>query len=236
MAKAGNKHDSAVSDGNTTPGAQSAVEGIVDAIKAGIRTGRYAPGQRLIEADIAAEFGLKRGPVREALRMLAGDGIVELIPQKGARVRKLEQADLVELLPVLSGLVRLTIRLSAGKLDDPAIRMRLEQTMDQMRAAAALEDFNQFQLAGLAYLAILREAANNRYLDYLDGKLHADLFRRQLGSRSRVANWHSFLDYFESLHGALMAGDPDRAMALVEAHEARTLDDLDITGDGIIWL
>lgn len=215
------------------PAARS-VEHIVNQIKQGIRERRYVPGQRLIEADLAAEFGVKRQPVRDALRVLAGDGIVELIPQRGARVRKLDLDDMREIFPVLSGLLSIAIRLAIDRLGRPEIRARLEAALESMRHARRLEDLVQFHRAGLAYGALIQQAAGNRYLDYLHGKLHPDLFHFQMNSQIRVQNWDGYLAHFERMHEALVGGDLPRALELVAEHERAML--ALFAGDGpAVW-
>lgn len=196
-------------------------ERIAEAIKQGIRDGRFAPGQRLIEADLMAQFSTKRGPVREALRLLAGDGIVEHVPQKGVRVRKLEQEQLAELFPVLAGLMHLTLRLAIPAVSRPPWRRRLEQAMQSLRHAARLKDFAQLQLAAIRYTEVLIAAADNRYLGYLNEKLHPDLFYRQLSSALQIESWDAYLEHLESVHRACLRGDRRAADTLIDEHEQR---------------
>jgi len=62
---------------------------VVDAIVSGIRLGRFVPGQKLVEADLTESIGVSRGPVREALKRLAAEGIVSLTRHRGAYIRVL---------------------------------------------------------------------------------------------------------------------------------------------------
>ncbi|MCC7411460.1 MAG: GntR family transcriptional regulator [Gammaproteobacteria bacterium] len=214
--------------------AASSLERIVNQIKQGIRERRYAPGQRLIEADLAAELGVKRQPVRDALRVLAGDGIVQLIPQRGARVRKLQRDELREMIPVLAGLLTITVRLAIGKLNTPAIRARLQDAMDSMRHARRVGDLVQFHRAGMAYGEALHGVAGNRYLDYLHGKLHPDLFHDQLSSALHIESWDPYLEHFEQMHAALLAANLDQALELIAAHEQSMLAMLEPRGE-TVW-
>lgn len=210
-----------MSSGDKKAGASEALATLVNAIKGGIRTGRYVPGQRLIEVDLATEFGVKRTAVRDALRILSGDGIVELVPQKGARIRRMTHEDLRALVPILAGLLRTTLRLAIPRLQEPGLRAQLEAAMEGLRHARGLEDFGQFQFASLRYTHVMHQAAANHFLDYLHAKLHPDLFHRQLSIGMRVADWDGYIDHFERMHAALLAGRLDAALALVDEHEAR---------------
>ena len=64
-------------------------ESLLDAMREAILTGRYAPGTRLVQDDLAAAFGVSRIPLREALRRLEGEGLVVISPNRGAIVRPL---------------------------------------------------------------------------------------------------------------------------------------------------
>jgi DNA-binding FadR family transcriptional regulator len=67
----------------------SAVEQVVNSLFSGLMSNRFAPGQRLIEVDLTAEYGVSRGTLREAFRRLAADGLIEIVPHRGAIVRRL---------------------------------------------------------------------------------------------------------------------------------------------------
>src|SRR5262245_45965230 len=67
----------------------SAVERVIAHVRSGIRDGRFAPGQRLIENDLQASLGVSRGPIREAVRRLAAENLIDVELHKGARVRRL---------------------------------------------------------------------------------------------------------------------------------------------------
>lgn len=124
-----------------------------------------------------------------------------------------------ELMPVLGALLRVTIRLSIGKLKQPAHRRALTAAMRRMRASAAAADANSFHLAGIEYAAALRRAAGNRYLDYLDGKLYAELFYPQTSAAVTILDWNAHLAHFEAMHRALLTGDLQRALTLIDEHE-----------------
>lgn len=217
------------------PQGTQAVQRIAERITQGIRSGRYVPGQRLIEADLMEEFQVNRGPVREALRILSGDGIVELVPRKGARVKKLEPGDLVELFPVLSGLLQVTVRLALPRLSEPEWRERLEAAMEGLRQARRLEDFGQFQLAGIHYADLLMDAADNRYLKFLNAKLHPNLFHRQVTNVVHIDDWDDYLGHFEALHRALLGGDLQECQRLLAEHEARMLELFEDGKDEVHW-
>ena len=72
-----------------TDGLASASQRVLAELERGFRDGRYAPGQRLVAGDLAADLGMSRAPVREAFHILAGRGVLELTPNRGVRIREL---------------------------------------------------------------------------------------------------------------------------------------------------
>jgi DNA-binding GntR family transcriptional regulator len=96
------------------PQAEGTAEAVARAIKLGLHEGRYAPGQRMIEADLAASLGVGRGSVREALRSLAAEGVIELELHRGARVRQFSRSEVLALSQVREALEGFAAALAAG--------------------------------------------------------------------------------------------------------------------------
>jgi DNA-binding GntR family transcriptional regulator len=101
------------------------------ALRAGIFAGRHAPGARLGEIEVAAELGLSRTPVREALRRLGSEGLVEHLPNRGARVRTWSADDLDEGYEVRALLEGLGARRAAARVT-PEQLDRLGALADEM--------------------------------------------------------------------------------------------------------
>lgn len=93
-------------------------EGLVDALREAILTGRYAPGTRLVQEELAEAYGISRIPLREALRRLEGEGLVVISPNKGAIVRPLAPKDVVDLYELRLALESLALRRAADRFVD----------------------------------------------------------------------------------------------------------------------
>src|SRR3954470_12864546 len=85
------------------------IEEIARVLREQIVQGALEPGLRLSERDLGARLGVSRTPLREALRLLAGERLVEVLPRRGARVAPLDQDVVEEVFPVLSCLERLAV-------------------------------------------------------------------------------------------------------------------------------
>jgi DNA-binding GntR family transcriptional regulator len=111
----------------------SVVESVIAAIKGGLRSGRFAPGQRLIENDVCEQIGAGRSSVREAMRRLAAEGLVDLEHHKGARIRYLDLEEVLEIYQVREVLEGLAARLAArnaGEARNCGRLLKLEREFD----------------------------------------------------------------------------------------------------------
>ena len=102
------------------------VDRLVEGLRDGILMHRYAPGQVLIEADLTRDFGVSRGPLREAFRHLSAEGLLQLVPNRGALVRRLSRKEAEELFQIRTALEALAVRLAAKAIDEGDNRQRFE--------------------------------------------------------------------------------------------------------------
>lgn len=186
---------------------------VAEELRARIADGRYAPGERVYEYAIAAELGVSRLPVREAIRMLQSEGFVSVQPRRGVVVRTLDPRAVRDLFDVREALEVLAARLAAERADAGALRglgtlveagRRALEDADDERIAATNTAFHDevYRLAGNALIA--------EVLEPLIGRLHW-LFRQNVEQR-RVFAEH------ERLYEALVARDPERAATVALEH------------------
>jgi DNA-binding GntR family transcriptional regulator len=127
---------------------------IADALRAAILDGRYQPGERIRQEEVAARSGASRIPVREALRMLASDGLVTLVANTGAWVARLSLEECVESYLIRERLEPLLLRRSLPNLDDAGIGhlARLVASMEAPGAGVAefLRADREFHLSSYA--------------------------------------------------------------------------------------
>ncbi|WP_439901650.1 GntR family transcriptional regulator [Microbacterium azadirachtae] len=180
-----------------------------DAILDGVR----GPGSRLIERDLASEFGVSRVPVRDALKVLVAEGLVELRPHTWAVVREFTEADLADLDEVRAVLEPLTFRLAAERRRQDGLG-RLQESLEAEQSGARAGDGIGSRRAAADFHEIVTELAENRLL--------SDMMK---GIRSRL-RWalsqHDDLQHISEEHVALFdairAGDGERAADLAAAH------------------
>lgn len=179
--------------------------------------GEFGDGDRLDEVSLAARFGVSRTPLREALRMLAGSGLVELIPRRGAYVRHPGIAELVEMFEVMAELEALCGRLAArrissGELAGLSIAARAcEQALEK-------EDHDAYYHRNEDFHNLIYKAAGNGFLAAEARRLHKRLrpFRRmQLRARGRI---RQSMKEHKVILKALEAGDPDASAEALRGH------------------
>jgi DNA-binding GntR family transcriptional regulator len=196
---------------------QSRVGGLAGTLRGRIIAGSYAPGHRLIEATLAGEFAASRGVVREALRRLAAEGVLDLAPHRGAAVRRIARADLAAIAPVREALEGLAARLGAAR--GPKARRRLAAAMAEQRAAERADDpVGAFAAANIRFHdLVLALAANPRLNDALRPltlPLSRLLYARLMTRRARL----DALAEHAAVVECLVAGDAPGAERAMRAH------------------
>src|SRR5262245_4734845 len=119
--------------------AMSTTNASYDALREAIVRGDIAPDARLVESEVSENFEMSRGAVRTALIRLEQEGLVVREPHRGARVRKVSDAEAVEILQARAVLEGLAVRLTAERIDEAGIA-RLEALLARHRELLALGD------------------------------------------------------------------------------------------------
>lgn len=113
---------------------------IADELKEKILSGDYKPGTRLVQDELANIFKASRSPIREALRMLEADGLVEIKPHTGAWISELDLAEFEEMYQIRERIEPLMLRLSIPNLTTKLIK-ELEETLEKLSNAKTVEQF-----------------------------------------------------------------------------------------------
>jgi DNA-binding GntR family transcriptional regulator len=163
-------------------GSSAQVTSAAERIAKMIRDGQLAPGQRLIENDLSETLNLARGRVREALRILAGNGMVELIPSRGARVSSLSRADLTSIMQALLGIVIMGIELFGQAHGKPSARLAQALVDANDRIAVAADSGNLLDLSArlTEYHVLVNHMSGNKILNMLISKLNISSYEMSL--------------------------------------------------------
>ena len=153
-------------------------------LKAAIQAGEFAPGQRLIEADLTRDYGVSRGPVREALRRLAAEGIVDFIPNRGALVRRFSRKEIIDIFHIRQVLEGLASRLAAENFSSS--RHPEDAALLRDIAQGKQRETDKFSEENRRFHNLIVRHADNPQLETLIQQLQLPLVRYQIrGSLDR---------------------------------------------------
>lgn len=138
-------------------------DGLVAALRDYIVEGNLADGARVPERLLCEKFGVSRTPLREALKVLAAEGLIDLLPNRGARVRALSGEDLRELFDVMGGLEALAGRLACERISDEEVA-QIEQTHHEMYRFYLRRDMHGYFQCNQAIHTMIVAAAGNATL------------------------------------------------------------------------
>ncbi len=161
-----------------TPVAEKSLSGYVATnIREAIEAGSLKPGDRLVEADIAAQMGISRAPVREAIQLLEQEGFVTSTPRRGTFVVQLERQDIEEIYSLRSALEGLAIKLAMPRITSVEID-ELEALVADMCQAADARDMSRLVETDLEFhRRIVVQAGHSRLLqDWLRMSTQLRLF------------------------------------------------------------
>lgn len=182
-----------------------------------ILAGKYQPGDRLVESQIAKTMGISQSPVREALRDMVAMRFVEVEPHKGARVRKIDQREIMEIYPVRASLEEL-----AGQLATEAVVAELndlEKAVDRMTRAFEKRDARKMAHWDVNFHRTILEASGNEILIEAWNALMIEA--RTFVTLSNLIKYRPDLnlaDWHDPIIDALREGDPMRCGAVMRNH------------------
>lgn len=196
-------------------------EEVCDRLRDMIIEGEIATGERLHETNLSEVLNVSRTPLREALKLLANEGLVDLLPGRGARVSALSPESVGELFEVVSGLERLAAEFAAARMSARDLE-RLQRTHDKMAAHfAAGERHEYFALNHEIHVAIVA-ASKNRMLVATHGALMAKARRGRYSALASEERWKEAMAEHEALMAAFHKRDAKRAGDILFEHDRRT--------------
>ncbi|MGU3361071.1 GntR family transcriptional regulator [Methylobacterium sp. M6A4_1b] len=195
---------------------------VVDRMRDLIRSGELEPRARINESELTERFGISRTPLREAIKILATEGLLELLPNRGARVASLSQSEIEEMIEVIAGLEATAADLACRIITDAEID-RISRDHDAMVAAwRAGEEGVYFALNREIHEAIMR-ASRNATLGSIYDSLSGRIQRSRYAVHQTAEQWEQSVAEHERMITLLRARDGEALAPLMRAHiRART--------------
>jgi len=200
----------------------SLVDLAAEKIRELLLAGVLKPGERVREAWLSDRLGISRPPLREAIRVLVHQGLLERMPRRGVRVVALTQRDVEDIYSLRSVLDRFAIEL-AVPVQDPAQLEPLRAAVAEMRSAVGAEQHARYVEANRQFhLALIRLGGNSRLtmtyellMNQMQLLMSLNLYRESVKDRKVGARRH------EELLAAIESGDLSHALAALAAHGER---------------
>jgi DNA-binding GntR family transcriptional regulator len=207
----------ALPDGSAD-GRVSSSDQLAEEIVRGLYHGRYAPGQKLTEAELVQRYGVGRGTVRDALRRLATDGLVTLSLHRGASIRSFSRQDAHSAYEVLECVAGLAAKLAAERIDPKRDAPVLRELMGSLRTLAEAGDTFEFARLRDRFYRVLMEIGRNRELARLVPLIGGQLLRIQFREAYTAGAERKRLEIYEGVIDAVLAGDAARAERAMRRH------------------
>lgn len=186
-------------------------------LRQAILRGELAPGQRLMEIQLAEQLGVSRTPVREAIRMLEQDGLAIMIPRRGAVVAKISGKNLKDVLEVRLALEELAVQLSClrmGEEDFTALR----EANREFNETIAGEDIVKMAEADEHFHDIIYQASDNMRLVQLEMQMREQMYRFRIEHLKEKTKRNALVEGHREIMEALHRRDSDAATKAIRSH------------------
>ncbi len=191
---------------------------VIQHLRDGIFLGRFAPGQRLITSELMTDIGVSRGSLREAFSRLAADGIVDLVPNRGAVVRRLSRVELINLFRIREVLEGLAARQAAEAINVAENRRVFESMWDLAGPDDTPLTAIRFAEKNSLFHQTLVTIGGNAQLAELINKLQLPMLMPQLSRALTPADIELSIEEHVPIAMAIKAADPDAADQAMQRH------------------
>ncbi len=192
-------------------------EEVFQTLRNAILRGYLLPGGRLMEIHLAAELGVSRTPVREAIQMLAKEGLAEILPRRGARVAGISGKDLEDVLEIRSVLEDLAVKDACQKMT-PEQYAELDRAMRDFAEAAKIRDERRAAEADERFHDAIYRASGNERLAAIIASLREQMFRYRYEYIKDAAVYGQLIKEHSAILDALRRKDEKDVRKIMRAH------------------
>jgi len=190
---------------------------VYNTLRKAILKGEFQPGERLMEIMLANRLGVSRTPVREAMRQLENDGLVIMVPRKGAQVAKITRRELYDVLEVRKSLEILAVEKACERITKEQEEAIIEAEK-AFRQLVDTDDITAIAEADVAFHDVIYEAAGNRRLTQILSNLREQMYRFRVEHLKNKSSRAALADEHLAIMEAVLKQDSDRAKYLTGVH------------------
>ena len=190
---------------------------VFNTLRQAILRGELKPGERLMEIQLANKLGVSRTPIREAIRKLELEGLVLMIPRRGAEVAEITEKSLRDVLEVRGALEELAVKLACQKITDAEI-LELRAAEKEFELALKSGDVTKYAEADVKFHDVIYHATNNQRLIQLLFNLREQMYRYRVEYLKRQDAHGNLLAEHKQIIETIAARDMDAAVDAVCQH------------------
>lgn len=190
---------------------------VFETVREAIITGQLPPGERIMEIQLAEELGVSRTPVREAIRKLELEGLVAIIPRRGAYVAGFSLKDIIEVFEIRGALEGLAAALAAERITDAELD-KLERHLVKAAELIGRADLEGMVEIDTGFHSLLYEASRNKRLANIISNLREQIQRFRQTSLSFPGRMKIALEEHRKIVEAVSARNPELARELAQEH------------------
>ena len=190
---------------------------VFESLREAIISGQLSPGERMMEIQLAEEMGVSRTPVREAIRKLELEGLVVMIPRKGAYVSGLSLKDVADVFEIRGALEGLAAELAADRITDEELE-NLERYLVKISEDIEHGDLSRVVETDTDFHTLLYQASRNNRLSQIINNLREQIQRFRTTSLSLPGRMKTALEEHRKIVEAISSRDGELARKLAQEH------------------
>lgn len=190
---------------------------VFNTLRRAILTGELKPGERLMEIHLANRLGVSRTPIREAIRKLELEGLVTMIPRRGAEVAQITEKSLKDVLEVRRALDALCAELACDRIGDEE-KEKLRQACGEFERATRTGDATTIAAADVAFHDIIVQATGNTRLIQLINNLSEQMYRYRFEYIKDESGHANLVDEHRMIYESIIAKDKGKAAEAARLH------------------
>lgn len=186
-------------------------------LRQAILTGELKPGERLMEIHLANKLGVSRTPIREAIRQLELEGLVIMVPRKGAMVASITQKSMRDVLEVRLALEKLAVELASERITDEQ-KTKLKSALLEFEEVVKSTDASMIAKADVAFHDVIFEATGNIRLGQLANNLSEQMYRYRFEYIKDESGHNRLVEEHKRIYDAIVASDAKKATEEISNH------------------
>ena len=190
---------------------------VFNTLRKAILTGELKPGERLLEIQLANQLGVSRTPIREAIRKLELEGLVIMMPRRGAEVAQITEKDLRDVLEVRRALDALCAELACDRITEEE-KQKLKAACDEFEKATNTGDATTIAAADVALHDIIVAATRNQRLIQLINNLSEQMYRYRFEYIKDENQHNNLVEEHRMIYESIVRGDKEGAAKAAKLH------------------